>query len=193
MSVLLVVCVSVMSGGSSEVNGGEKCRGKGEHEGTEQRVRCLYVCPPRRYAPGLPPREQWQADRAKVVRHFVGCVGLRFFQFFPFLPFFSPFPHLFSLLLLFPPQGQGPGGERTHVVVAPAAPGAQSGRAPSAERPLPAGSRPWSRDLGIFRSRDPSPRGRTLKGERVCLGSASCRSLTFRSHGRGPPGEAGPW
>lgn len=73
---------------------GGKCRGKGEYEGTEQRVRSLYVCTPLRCAPGLLPTEQCQGDRAKVVRYFVGCAGLCFSS--PFFPFSFSFPLFFT-------------------------------------------------------------------------------------------------
>lgn len=119
-------------------------------------------------------------------------------HFFPFSLSFPLFLSSFRCFYFSHRRGRGQEGQRILVVVAPAAPGAQSRRPPGAEQPLPGISRRWSRDLGISRSRDLLHRGELLKGERVCLDSASCRSLTFRSHGRGgdlrgPPGETGPW
>lgn len=94
------------------------------------------------------------------------------------LPHFPSFPPFFSQLLLSPRQGQGPGGTGRLVVVAPAAPGAQSHR-------LPGGLTAMEPRFGYFQQPRPFDTGENFgKGERVCLGSASCLSLTFRSHGR---------
>lgn len=120
-------------------------------------------------------------------------VSLPHFSLSPFLfPISSP---LFSAFT-FPTSGAGAGGDSTLGYGGPGRPWAQSHRPPpGAERPLPGGSRRWSRDLGISRSRDPSPQGRTFE-RRTCLPWQ--RFVTFPSHGqgggpRGPPGKERPF
>lgn len=151
---------------------GEKSAGiKGEYEGTEQRVRvCMRACvhTPHRCGPsshGVVARRQGQSCQVFCWL----CWTPFLFSFFSLLPFFSPFPLLFSLLLLFPPQGYGPGGTAHPCCGGPGRPwGTVPPPPPGAERPLLGGSRRRSRVLGISRSRDPSPRGRTFE-RRTCL------------------------
>lgn len=164
------VCRVSVSEGHSEVEGGGA--GKGNRRAlVEGCVVCMCTCvhTPQRCS-GLPSHGVVARRQGQSCQIFCWLCWIAFlFCIFPLSFFFPPlFLSSFYGFYFSYPRGRGQAGQRTLVVVAPTAPGAQSRHPPGAERPLPGGSRRWSRDLGISRSRDPSPQ-RTTFERRACL------------------------